>query len=186
LANFLVANPSVNVELSITNSPATLLDEGLDVVLRVGTMPDSTFVARELGWTALVACAAPAYLDRIGRPLHPQQLSAHQAIIPGRRDEEPFTRWTFSKNGERQVVTMPVCVVAREGIGLLDTALAGVGVAQIYDITAHPHIVGGELERLLPDWSSTRQPVYAVMPSRRHVPAKVRSFVEFAHSLLLK
>jgi DNA-binding transcriptional LysR family regulator len=92
IGEFLAANSSVHVELAITNSPATLLDEGLDVVLRIGGMPDSSFMARELGRTALIPCAAPAYLDRCGRPLHPQELSRYQAIIPGRRDEEPFTR----------------------------------------------------------------------------------------------
>lgn len=183
IGEFLGANPSVNVELAITNSPATLLDEGLDVVLRVGAIADTSFVARELGSTVLLPCATPAYLDRYGRPLHPRELIAHRAIIPGRRDEDPFTRWTFSRNGEREVVTVPVRVVVREGVGLVPSALAGVGVAQIYDLVAHPYIVSGELEGILADWSLARQPIYAVIPSRRNVPAKVRAFIEFARSL---
>ncbi len=185
IGEFLAANPTVNVELMITNSPATLLDEGLDVILRVGDIPDSSFVARELGWTVLIPCAAPAYLDRFGRPLHPRDLSGHRAIIPGRRDEDPFTRWAFSRNGEHEVVTVPVRVVVRDGLGLIPATLAGIGVAQIYDVVVHHHIVNGELERILADWSSARQPVYAVIPSRRNVPAKVRTFVEFARSLVL-
>jgi LysR family transcriptional regulator for bpeEF and oprC len=185
IGEFLAANPSVNVELAITNSPATLLDEGLDVVLRIGGIPDSSFVARELGWTVLIPCAAPAYLDVWGRPLHPRELSTHRAIIPGRLDEDPFTRWTFSKDGQQEVVTMPVIVVMREGIGLVDSLLAGVGIAQIYDMNAHPYILDGSLESILTDWSYARQPVYAVIPSRRSVPAKVRAFVEFARSLVI-
>ena len=185
IGEFLAANPSVNVELAITNSPATLLDEGLDVVLRVGGMANSSFVARELGWTVLIPCAAPSYLNEWGRPRHPQELSGHRAIIPGRRDEELFTRWTFSKNGQQEVVTVPVIVVVREGVGILDSALAGVGIAQIYDVVAHHHIVDGSLEPILTEWSYARQPVYAVIPSRRNVQAKVRAFIEFARSLLL-
>jgi len=185
IGEFLAANPSVNIELAITNSPATLLDEGLDVVLRVGEIPDSSFVARDLGWTVLIPCAAPAYLDVWGRPLHPRELSRHRAIIPGRRDEDPFTRWTFSKNGEHEVVTVPVVVIVRDGIGMVDSALAGIGIAQIYDVVAHHHIVDGSLEPILTDWSYARQPVYAVIPSRRNVPAKVRAFVEFARSLVI-
>jgi LysR family transcriptional regulator, regulator for bpeEF and oprC len=185
IGEFLAANPSVTLELAITNSPATLLDEGLDVVLRIGEIPKSSFVARELGSTVLIPCAAPAYLDAWGRPSHPQDLRRHRAIIPGRRDEDPFTRWTFSRHDEQEVVVVPVVAVVREGIGMVDSVLAGVGVAQIYDVVAHHCIVDGSLEPLLKDWSYTRQPVYAVIPSRRNVPAKVRAFVDFARSLVL-
>ena len=185
IGEFLAANPSVNVELAITNSPATLLDEGLDVVIRVGEIPNSSFVARELGWTILIPCAAPAYLDVWGRPSHPQELRQHRAIIPGRRDEDPFTRWAFSRNGEQEVVTVPVIAVVREGVGMVDGALAGLGLAQLYDVVANQYIVEGGLEPILKDWSYVRQPVYAVFPGRRNVPAKVRAFVEFARSLVL-
>jgi LysR family transcriptional regulator for bpeEF and oprC len=185
IGEFLAANPSVNVELAITNSPATLLDEGLDVVIRVGEIPNSNLVARELGWTFLIPCAAPAYLDVWGRPSHPQELIRHRAIIPGRRDEDPFTRWTFSRNGKQEVVTVPVIAVVREGVGMVDGALAGLGLAQLYDVAAHQYIVEGGLEPILKDWSYARQPVYAVFPSRRNVPAKVRAFIEFARSVVL-
>jgi LysR family transcriptional regulator, regulator for bpeEF and oprC len=185
IGEFLAANPSVTLELAITNSPATLLDEGLDVVLRIGEIPNSSFVALDLGSTVLIPCAAPAYLDVWGRPSHPQDLRRHRAIIPGRRDEDPFTRWTFSRHDEQEVVVVPVVAVVRDGIGMVDSALAGVGVAQIYDVVAQHCIVDGSLEPLLKDWSYMRQPVYAVIPSRRNVPAKVRAFVHFARSLVL-
>jgi LysR family transcriptional regulator for bpeEF and oprC len=185
IGEFLAANPSVNVELAITNSPATLLDEGLDVVLRIGEIPNSSFVARELGWTILIPCAAPAYLDVWGRPSHPQDLRRHRAIIPGRRDEDPFTRWTFLRNREHEIVAVPVIAVVRDGIGMVDSAIAGVGIAQIYDVVAHHYFVDGSLEPILKEWSYARQPVYAVFPSRRNVPAKVRAFIEFARSLVL-
>ena len=80
---------------------------------------------------------------------------------------------------------MPVIAVMREGIGMVDSLLAGVGIAQIYDFNAQPYIVDGSLEPILTDWSYARQPVYAVIPSRRNVPAKVRAFVEFARSLVI-
>ena len=185
IGELLAANSSVNVELAITNSPATLLDEGLDVVIRIGEMPNSSFVARELGWTSLIPCAAPAYLDVWGRPSHPQELRQHRAIIPGRRDEDPFTRWTFSRDGKQEVVTVPVIAVVREGVGMVDGALAGLGLAQLYDVVVYQYIVEGGLEPILRDWSYARQPIYAVFPSRRNVPAKVRAFVEFARSLVL-
>jgi LysR family transcriptional regulator for bpeEF and oprC len=185
LGEFLKLHPGVDVELAHTNSPATLLEDGLDVMLRVGSMEDSSFVTQRLGWTNLLACASPAYLDIHGRPTHPRHLCQHGAIVPGRRDEASFARWTFSKGKDREVVRVPVSVVLREGVGLAVTALGGVGTVQIYDIAARPFIEEGGLEQILKDWSCGRQPVYAVIPGRQNVPAKVRVFIEFARLLLL-
>jgi len=186
LGRFLSANPNVGVELALTNSPTALVDGGLDVVLRIGRVADSTFIAKQLGWSSFVTCAAPGYLDRHGRPGHPRDLAQHRAIIPGRRDEEPFTRWSFSRGKDRQIVTVPVGLVARDGVGLTDCAIGTAGVTQLYDVAARHHIESGELEAILPNWSSGRQPVIAVLPSRRSVPAKVRAFLEFARSLVVQ
>jgi LysR family transcriptional regulator for bpeEF and oprC len=185
IREFLAANPRLDVDLALTNAPATLLEDGLDVVLRVGRVADSTFVARQLGWTALIACASPSYLDTPGRPSHPKDLSVHRAIIPGRRDEEPFTRWTFRRGKDRETVTVPIAVVFREGIGIVDAAVWGAGVVQIYDVAARPFVESGDLERILTDWTCERQPIYAVVPSRRNVTAKVRAFTEFARSFVI-
>ena len=185
LGVFLASNRDVTVELVMTNSPTALLDDGLDVVLLIGKIANSSFIAKHLGWTSLLTCAASSYLDQHGRPIEPQALRDHRAVIPGRRDEEPFTRWTFLKGSARQTVTLPVSMMVRDGVGLTDATIGGAGVAQIYDIAAHHHLESGELERILTDWSSKRQPVCAVLPGRRNVPAKVRVFVEFARSLLL-
>jgi DNA-binding transcriptional LysR family regulator len=85
-----------SIEFTTTNAPAALLDDGLDLVLRVGQIPDSSFVARQLGSAALLTCAAPAYLARVGKPSRPRDLAGHRAIIPGRRDETSFAQWRFS------------------------------------------------------------------------------------------
>ena len=186
LGRFLSANPNVNVEITLTNSPTALIDGGLDLVLRIGRVADSTFVAKQLGWSSFVTCAAPGYLDRYGRPGHPRDLTQHRAIIPGRRDEEPFTRWIFSRGKDRQIVKVPVGLVARDGVGLTDCAIGHAGVTQLYDVATRHHIESGELEAVLPNWTSGRQPVIAVLPSRRSVPAKVRAFLEFARSLVIE
>jgi LysR family transcriptional regulator for bpeEF and oprC len=124
-----------------------------DMILRVGPVADSGFVARRLGSTRLMLCASPAYLEAYGRPSHPRDLKHHHAIIPGRLDEAAFTRWTFAKGNAREVVKVPVRVVLREGIGLGVTAVGGIGVVQMYDIAARPFIEDGSLEVVLEDWS---------------------------------
>jgi DNA-binding transcriptional LysR family regulator len=78
-----------------------------------------------------------------------------------------------------------VRLVLREGVGLALSAMGGVGLLRIYDFAAKPFIAEGDLEAVLTDWSCGREPVYAVIPSRRNVPAKVRAFVSFARSVMV-
>jgi DNA-binding transcriptional LysR family regulator len=133
-----------------------------------------------------LTCASPAYLATHGEPSHPRDLRAHVAIIPGRRDEDSFARWGFQKESERVEVAVPVRAVLSEGVGLGLTAAGGIGIVRIYDVAARPFIDDGTLQPILSDWSEPPTPVYAVIPSRRNVPAKVRAFVEFARTLLLR
>ena len=79
---------------------------------------------------------------------------------------------------------MPVVLVVRDGVGLVDLTLERAGIAQIYDTSARQYVANGRLQIVLEAWSSSRQPVYAVLPGQRNVPAKVRAFVEFASSLM--
>lgn len=81
-------------------------------------------------------------------------------------------------------VDVPVAFVARDGIGIVDAAIGGAGVARIYDLSAGPAIEAGALEAVLPGWDSGRRPVDAVLPGRRNVPTKVRAFLEFMEALL--
>jgi LysR family transcriptional regulator for bpeEF and oprC len=187
MEEFLTGHPAVSVELTATNAPAALLEDGLDLVLRIGPIADSSFIARRIGFTSLLTCAAPAYLARFGRPAHPQDLREHRAIIPARRDENPFTQWRFSRgNGESVTVKVPVAAVVRDGIGLADLAAERAGMAQIYDTTARHYIADGRLQPVLEAWTSGRQPIYAVLPSQRNVPAKVRAFLKFAQLLMAR
>jgi LysR family transcriptional regulator for bpeEF and oprC len=176
-------NPMMTVETLITNAPAALLEHGLDVLLRIGRLPDSTLVARRLGWVQLILCASPAYLRRWGAPKQPQDLSEHRAVIYARPDEEPSTVWEFTRGKERQTVSMPIRMVVRDGVGLVDLGVAGCGIVRPYDVAARSQLAAGRLQVVMPEWSSGRQPVYVAFPGSRYVPAKVRAFVEFAEKL---
>ncbi len=157
-------------------------DEGFDAVLRIGRLSGSSLVANRLGSTAYVTCAASAYLDRRGRPAHLGDLQDHVAIVLGRRDEEVLAEWSFTRLKERETVEVPVAVVIRDGVGVTDACIGEGGVARIYDVSAAHRLESGELEAIMQDWSAGSQDVYAILPGCRNVPAKVRSFVEFARS----
>lgn len=184
MGRLLESKPRMKVETLVTNSPSALLERGLDVVVCIGPLTDSTLVARRLGWARSVVCASPDYLRRWGEPKRPQDLAQHRAIIFARPDEEPNTRWEFTRGRERQVVSVNVGMVIRDGVGLVDAGAGGAGVLRPYEIAARHHVAAGTLRILLPEWSSTKHPVFGVFPQSRHIPAKVRAFLEFVQAFV--
>jgi LysR family transcriptional regulator for bpeEF and oprC len=184
IGRLLESNPRIKVETSITNAPTALLDRGLDVVLCIGPLADSTLVARRLGWARFVLCASPDYLRRWGEPKRPRDLAQHRAIIFARPDEEPNTRWEFTRGKEREVVAVRVGMVVRDGVGLVDAGIGGGGVLRPYECAARRHVAAGSLKVLMPEWSGAKHPVSAVFPKSGHVPAKVRAFLDFAQALV--
>lgn len=178
-------HPGIKIETLITNNPAAVLDDGLDVVLRIGKLADSALVSRQLGWTRSLVCASPAYIAAAGTPRHPRELGSHRAAIYARRDEDPNTRWMFRRGSEHCAVDVRVGFVARDGIGLADALLGGCGVARPFDFAVRSHLASGALKSLLEDWPGERHAIYAVMPaSSRQTPAKVAAFLEFIHSIV--
>ena len=136
LKPFLDEHSELKIETLITNSALAVVDQGLDLVLHIGALSDSTMIARPLGWTRPVVCAAPAYLASRGEPHHPRDLAEHRAVIYARRDEASNTRWAFSRGRQIVTSTCPLCVVSRDGVGLVDAALSGCGLARPLEIAA--------------------------------------------------
>lgn len=185
LGTFLDRQPELNVETVITNSPAAVVNEGLDLVLHIGRLSDSSLVARRVGWTRSIVCASPGYLAAAGTPKHPRELSKHRALIYARRDEEPNTRWQFAKGDETCEVEVPVRIVSRDGVGLVEGALGGGGIARPFDVAVRHWLGTGELCELLVAWRPPRQAVTAVMPSQSgSSAAKVRVFLEHVTAVL--
>jgi LysR family transcriptional regulator for bpeEF and oprC len=179
LGRFLREHAALTVETSITNSAAAVVGEGLDLVLHIGSLSDSSLVAIRVGETATVVCASPAYLADHGEPRHPRDLAAHAAVIYARRDEEPNTRWTFRRAGEQEEVVVKPSVIARDGVGLVDAALGGCGIARAFEIAARAGLRAGQLNPLLTDWEGDTYPISAVLPSRaRAATPKIRACID--------
>jgi DNA-binding transcriptional LysR family regulator len=179
LGSFLDVQPRLTVETVITNSASAVIDEGLDLVLHIGRLSDSSLIAKPIGWTRPVVCASADYLTRWGLPKHPSELSKHRAIIYARRDETSNTRWTFTKDNRICEVDVPVGGVSRDGIGLVDAALGGCGIARPFDVAARHLIDEGKLQEIFPDWTGEREAITAVLPPHgRLTSAKVRLYLE--------
>lgn len=185
LGAFLDREPDLKIETVITNSPAAVVDEGLDVVLHVGQLSDSSLLARQLGWTRSLVCAAPGYLAAVGEPRHPEELARYHAVIYARRDEDANTRWIFSRDGERCEVEVTARAVVRDGIGVIDAVLGGCGIARPFELAARNGLRSGQLREVLADWRGERHAVHAVFPSRAGLrSAKVQHYVAYMDDLL--
>jgi DNA-binding transcriptional LysR family regulator len=184
LDGFLAQHPDLKLDMISSNSAASLLDKGLDVVLSIGALPDSSLVATRLGWARFVICASPAYLARQGVPQDPDALAQHDAIVYTMPDEEPATRWELQRDGQRRVVTPRMRLAVRDGAGAIDAAINGCGLARPYELAVRPALQSGVLRRVLPDWDSPRQPIHAVVSNSRRQAAKVRDFIAFVRTVV--
>jgi DNA-binding transcriptional LysR family regulator len=182
--------PVVTVDLTLNDRFVDLVDEGYDVVVRVGRLADSSLVARRLARCPVLLCAAPAYLERAGRPVHPADLARHACLAysyGGMRDEWVFRREHPAPDragvppGEAEEERVPIRsrFRANSGDAIQTALLAGLGVALQPCFLVADDLRHGRVERLLPGWSVPEAAVHAVWPAGRHLSAKVRSFVDF-------
>ncbi len=179
IAEFSARHPQLQFDLDLSDRALDLVDEGHDLAVRIGTIGQPGLVSRRLGWTRAVCCASPAYLVRSGgAPERPEDLARLECLtytlVP-----VPNT-WTFesSDNGMHTVRITPQHR-ANNGRMLAELAVLGLGVVIEPDFIVAPEVRAGRLVRLLPGFELPRMPIAAVYPSRRHLSAKVRAFVDF-------
>ena len=180
LPKFRAQYPRVSLELSVPGAVETV-DENFDVtILTEGRRPlDGSFVARRLARSEVIACASPEYLERRGRPQHPSELAGHDSMVPN------FLRevvWQRGDDGQGESFTI---VPTRSALSTVHTdtmyaaALAGMGITGLPSFVAEDALLENALERVLPQWHLLTTTLYAAMPTRKHVPARTRAFVEF-------
>ncbi|MGN6527146.1 MAG: LysR family transcriptional regulator [Burkholderiaceae bacterium] len=177
VARYLEDNPRVNVEVLMDDGYADLLAAGIDVAIRIGRLEDSSLVARRIAPCRMILCASPGYLERHGHPrivddlLHAERLAFSQAVSAG--------DWTLvAPDGRARAVDGPSRLSANNMQMLSAAARAGVGIAYGPTFVFGDDIARGELVELLPDHRASDLAIHAVYPSARHVPLKVRLFVD--------
>ena len=178
IAAFGAAHPDVSFEIELSDRAVDIVDEGFDLAIRIGGIGSQALVARRIGITELVCVASPSYLVRHGTPRAPEELSAHACLVYDYLATRDLWRFTDAGGAEHAVrVRGP----ARSNNGQMLTALAaaGLGISLEPDFIVAPHIAAGRLTPLLPDYRVPAGPINAVYPSRRHLSAKVRSFIDF-------
>lgn len=171
--------PDLHIEVLTREVIGDLVSDGVDVAVRFGPQPSSSLVARRLLETRILTVAAPSYLERCGRPATPQELEAHDCL----QFRDPQTGHPFDWEFQKGRVTLPVATrgtLLLTDVGtMINACVAGAGIAQLMSLGLQPLLASGALVELFPDWPDEVFPLYAIYPSRRHPPAKVRAFLDF-------
>lgn len=181
LVAFRERHQDVKVHLSLSDLWVDLVAHGIDVAIRVGTLPDSSLVAQELAPNYRVLIASPEYLKRRGTPEDVGDLRQHDCILFG---NSPHGDWRFVSQSETLRVQVPDTYVVDDGDTAHELALHGAGIAQksIFDVS--DDIQAGRLVRVLPSLRIPAAPLHAVYPHSRHVAPRTRVFIDFLRDQL--
>ncbi|MFC3058454.1 LysR family transcriptional regulator [Paenirhodobacter populi] len=178
LPEFMKAYPDVTVDVTLGNRAVDLVDEGFDVVFRVGELIDSGLIARALAPYRLVLCAAPAYLTGRLPIREPKDLAHHECL--GFAHTELRTHWAFYGPEGREEVTVSSHLMSDHGEPLLCAALAGLGIILQPEELVHDAISDGTLIPLLPGYRVPTRPLHLLYAPDRRITPKLRCFIDFA------
>lgn len=177
VADYLQRYPEVTLELDLSNRFVDLIEEGFDLALRAGRLEDSSLIAKRLGETRLVVCAAPAYLARRGAPATPKHLTEHDCLVYPGVDGRSLLQ--FSGPNQMLQVQLEGRLTANSMGALRDAAIAGLGIAVLPLTLCQEALEQQRLQAILEDWQLPTEGIYAVYPSPRHLTPKLQSFIEF-------
>ena len=182
---FLETYPDLQIELVIRDDLGDLIAEGFDAAVRFGELQPSSLIARRLLEVQVLTCASPKYLRRRGQPKAPNDLAKdrHECLLF--RDSvtgTPFP-WEFHKG--RKIITVPVSgrLILNDALTHLEACIAGMGIAQVFQLGIESMLENGKLVNLFPDRSDELFPLYVYYTSRHYVPAKLRAFLDFVGTL---
>jgi DNA-binding transcriptional LysR family regulator len=178
VGEFLERHPEMQLELMPTDRVVDMIDEGVDIAIRIGKLADSSFMARKVGDDVRLVCAAPAYLASQAAPKRPEDLARHSCIVS--RDRAYLDRWHFRIDGQVREIEVGGRISVSEGEAQLRLALQGLGIVRLTRLTVASAIKRGDLVPLLADYSAEEPvPIHAVYPHRKHLASKVTAFVDF-------
>lgn len=185
LGQFMSRYPQLHLDLHTRDQLGDLVADGFDLAIRFGIPQSSSLIARKLLEVRILTVAAPAYLERHGRPAHPLDLEDGQHVCIDFRDSQtgrPFA-WEFHRPGEQLTVATRGRLVVNDAGTLYSVCEHGHAVAQMLNLGLAPALASGGLVELFPDWPDERFPLYAFYPSRHLPAAKVRAFLDFVAAL---
>jgi len=180
LPRFLAQHPELSVDVVLDDRPIDLVSEGIDVSLRMGSLPDSAAVSRRLGRSRHSVLATPRYFARAGRPTVPADLTTHEAVLFTQRSHT----WSFRRESTEMSVMVQGRVRLSAAEGIRAAVLADMGLTIASDWMFAPELANGDVERVLTDWTLPDLDLWALFPAGRLISAKARAFAGFVEARL--
>jgi DNA-binding transcriptional LysR family regulator len=178
MTQFARSYPRVTLDVRFDDRFVNLVEEGVDVAVRIGALTDSSLVARKLSSTRVLVCAAPAYLAEHGEPETPEDLTAHDCLLYSYLSTANVWRFT-APDGREVPVAVNGSFRINNGIVLGEAAAAGHGILLTPSFYVASLLRDGRLRRILSGYRLPELGIHAVHPQRSHVPPKVRAFIDF-------
>ncbi|NNM75924.1 LysR family transcriptional regulator [Sphingomonas sp. ID1715] len=175
IADFMADHPDIVIDLCLDDKRIDLVEQGIDVALRIAQLPDSSLRARRLCPISMHVVASSAYLERHGRPAHPAELAEHRCILYANSET-----WRFVGRGGEEVVVKPSGPLrSSSGEAMLPALRAGLGISTLPDFIVDPDLEQGSLEAVLADWQAPPIALHLVTPPNPLRPARVEALIRF-------
>lgn len=178
VSRFVVRYPRIKIQLLLTDRPLNLQEEGFDLGIRFGEVPDARINARLLLPNRRIVCASPDYVKRYGAPATPHDLT-RQACLVLRENESAYGTWHFTRGKKTETVKVDGPLSSNDGAVVLQWALDGRGIAVRSEWEIAASLGTGQLVELLPDWSLPNADIHAIYLERHRLSAKLRTFIDF-------
>ena len=176
ILEYLERYPAINVSALFLDRVVSLVEEGIDIAIRIGELPDSSLRATKVGMVRRVMVASPQYLQQHGTPQHPRELKSHRIVAATGITSIP--EWKFYENGKLISIRMTPRLTVTTNEGAIEAVQAGWGVARLLSYQVASHIKRGELKTVLSEFEPPALPVHVVHLDGRRPTAKVRAFVD--------
>jgi DNA-binding transcriptional LysR family regulator len=169
--------PDIEIDMIISDEYVDLIENNVDLAIRISVMKDSSLIARKLAQNPRTLFASPSYIEKYGKPKHPDQILDHNLITF--RQGSPYNDWHFLVDGKIKLIHAKGKLQLNHGDAILRSAINGGGLAMLSRFVVGRHLAAGNLVSILDEYVQEDVPIYAVYPSGKHLSPKVRAFLDF-------
>jgi DNA-binding transcriptional LysR family regulator len=176
IVDYLQKYPQTEVSAIFVDRIVNMLEEGIDVAIRIGELSDSSYKAIKVGQVRRVICASPDYLSQHGVPSLPEQLPQHQTIVTSNLG--PDAEWRFSSNKAPQAVKIKPRLTVTSNDAAIEAAVRGLGITRLISYQIAPELAAGKLDIILSEFEAAPLPIYILHREGRNASAKIRAFID--------
>ncbi|VVN56986.1 HTH-type transcriptional regulator PgrR [Pseudomonas fluorescens] len=178
--------PDIELIIGASDQSVDIIAEGIDCVVRLGELRDSTLIARKIGSIPMMTCASPKYIEQFGTPNNLEELANHRAVNYFSGPNRKVMEWQFEVEGTITATRMRSAIMVNDTETFVSSGLAGFGIMHGLRPALEPHVMSGDLVHLLPNIQSPAKPISIIYPDRRYLAPKVKAFADWLTSTISK